>query len=342
MRWSPVIVFLIAAIPAFAQDKDHFSTTRSGNDMDENVTPMLLAQQLTLSCTTDLQKVKAIFYWITDNIAYRTGPVYSRKKKPKRMVLEESSDTAALKPLDERVAENVLEEKVAVCEGYSRLFKTLCHYSGLQAELVHGYARTESSKRIQRFRPNHTWNAVMIDSVWHLLDVTWAAGYITWRGNEFVKQLDEQYFLTSPGQFIREHYPDDMRWTLMEDPPLMPEFRQSPFKQKAFSKYLITNYKPEKGVIDVSPGDTISIELETASAEQDRNISSDPFLDTANYTTTVSALLVPVQQDRKIYYTYIVDRPSVKWLYLLYNDDIIMRYKLEIRQAAPVAISSER
>ena len=59
---------------------------------------------------------------------------------------------------------------------------------------------------------------------------------------------------------------------------------------------------------------------------------SDPFLDTALYTTPVSALLVPVQQDRKIFYTYVVDRPTVKWLYLLYNDDIIMRYKLEIRK----------
>jgi transglutaminase/protease-like cytokinesis protein 3 len=341
MRWLTVIVFLVAVIPAFAQDKDSFSKNNSSHRFDETTTPITLAQQLTLSCTTDLQKVKAIFYWVTDNIAYRTKTVYSRKK-PKRMVKEsEANDTGALKPLDERVSETVLEERVAVCEGYARLFKTLCHYAGLQAEVVHGYARTEATRRIQRFRPNHSWNAVMIDSVWRLLDVTWASGYITWHGNEFVKQLDEQYFLTAPAQFIREHYPDDMRWTLMDDPPLMPEFRQSPFKQKSFTKYLITIYKPEKGVIEVSPGDTINIELETASAEKDRSIMSDPFLDTTIYTTPVSALLVPVQQDKKIFYTYIVDRPTVRWLYLLYNDDIIMRYKLEVKQTAPVAVNKE-
>ncbi|HKZ67757.1 MAG TPA: transglutaminase domain-containing protein, partial [Chitinophagaceae bacterium] len=279
---------------------------------------------------------------ITDNISYRTKPTRSRKRVSPVFV-EETNDTAALKTLDERVAENVLEERIAVCDGYARLFKTLCIYSGIQAEVINGYARTEATKRIQRFRPNHSWNAVMIDSVWQLLDVTWASGYITWHGGEFVRHLDEQYFLSTPEQFIREHYPDDLRWTLMDDPPLMPEFRHSPFKQKSFSKYQITSYSPEKGIIEVSPGDTILIELETGNAEKDRQVSSDPFLDTTIYTTTISALLVPViQHDKKIVYSYIADIPTVQWLYILYNDDIILRYKLNVRSNnSGIAISEE-
>ena len=333
MKWLPVIWLLITTLPGFSQqDSDGIQKTNRKDRFDDALKPVVLAQQLTVSCSTDLQKVRAIFYWITDNISYRTKPPHVRRKAAP-LIVDEASDTAALKPLDERVAENVLEEKVAVCDGYARLFKTLCSYSGIKAEVINGYARTEATKRIQRFRPNHSWNAVMIDSVWQLLDVTWASGYITWHGNEFVRHLDEQYFLSAPEQFIREHYPDDMRWTLMTDPPLMPEFRHSPFKQKSFTKYLITAYRPEKGVIEVSQGDTITIELETASAEKDRQISSDPFLDTTIYSTTISALLVPVQEDKKFIYTYIASIPTVQWLYILYNDDIIMRYKLHIRQS---------
>lgn len=343
MKWLlPIWVLLISTSVFSQQDRDDIKKINRKELFGETNAPAVLAQQLTLTCSTDLQKVKTIFYWITENISYRTRPTRNRKKASP-VLIEEINDTAALKPLDERVAETVLEDRVAVCDGYARLFKTLCSYSGVQAEVINGYARTEATKRIQRFRPNHSWNAVMIDSVWQLLDVTWASGYITWHGNEFIRHLDNQYFLSTPEQFIREHYPDDLRWTLMDDPPLMPEFRHSPFKQKSFSKYGIITYKPEKGVIEVSRGDTILIELETSNAAKDKQISSDPFLDTAIYTSTISALLVPVtQQDNKIVYTYIADRPTVQWLYILYNDDIILRYKLKVRSNdSSVALNSK-
>ncbi len=332
MRWHLFIWLFIASAPVFSQqDATDVNRANRKERFNETITPASLAQQLTISCSTDLQKVRAIFYWITDNIAYRTKPVRSRKKSSPDFI-EDNSDTTALKPLDERVAETVLENRLAVCDGYARLFKTICIYSGIRAEVINGYARTEASKKIQRFRPNHSWNAVWIDSAWQLLDVTWASGYISWHGGEFVRHLDEQYFLSTPEQFIREHYPDDLRWTLMADPPLMPEFRQSPFKQKSFSKYQIIAYSPVKGIIEASPGDTIIIELESANAAKDRQISSDPFLDTTIYSTNFSALLLPsIEMNGKIIYTYIASSPTIQWLYILYNEDIIMRYRLLVK-----------
>lgn len=335
MKWRFVIIILFTSVPVFAQQD-------SGMRNKEINTPAALAQQLTFSCSTDIQKVRAIFYWITGNISYRTKPMRSRKKAVP-IIYEEADDTAALKPLDERVAETVLENRLAICDGYARLFKTLCLYSGVQAEVITGFARTESGKRIQRFQPNHSWNAVLIDSVWRLLDVTWASGYITWQGGEFVRHLDEQYFLSTPQQFISEHYPDDLRWTLMTDPPLMPEFRYSPFKQRSFSKYQITAYKPERGVIEVAQGDTIQIELETANAEKDRQVSNDPFLDTTLYSTASSALLMPsVTLTEKTIYTYIAGSPLVQWLYILYNDDVVLRYKLIIKNIPAAIVIGER
>jgi transglutaminase/protease-like cytokinesis protein 3 len=330
MKWLPVIVLLASFLPGMTQELNSIQKINRNKKADLAITPAELASSLTVSCTNDEQKVKAIFYWITDNIAYRTSPNVTRRNK-KLTVVDESNDTAALKPLDERVAETVLEDRVAVCDGYARLFKTLCNYSGVQAEVVHGYARTDATKRIQRFRPNHSWNAVMIDSVWYLLDVTWASGYITWHGNQFVRQLDPQYFLSSPAQFIREHYPDDLKWALMDDPPLMPEFRHSPFKQKSFSKYRIVSYKPEAGVIEVNKGDTVVFSVETADALKDSRVSSDPFLDTAVYNTATTALLVPSVLNNNISYTYVANVDTVQWLYILYNDDVILRYRLKVR-----------
>ena len=341
MKWLSVI-YVLASLPVFSQmNKTDFSEIDRRVQFVDAAAPFLLAQQLTADCTTDLQKVRAIFRWITDNIAYRTKEPVSRKRKS-RFTEEETDDTTLLKPLDERVAEIVLANKVAVCDGYARLFKTLCNYAGLQAEVITGYGKTEPHKIHQRFRNNHSWNAVMIDSVWQLLDVTWASGYINWQGDRFIRQLDEQYFLSPPDVFIREHYPDDLRWSLIDNPPLMAEFRLSPFKQKSFIKYNIISYKPAKGIIEANVNDTIHIVLESSDVAKDRNISSDPFLDTSIYSTPRSALLVPPGMiGSQTTYSYHVNSLSVEWLYMLYNDDIILRYKLVVKDNSSAMATSK-
>ncbi len=335
MKWI-VIICCFVCLPAFSQKtKIDFSEIDRSVQLINAKTPFELSQQLTAGYTSDLQKVRAIFRWVADNISYRTNNSIGSRKKRFQDIYEdpEDNDTSLLKPLDERVAEAVLKNRQAVCEGYARLFKTLCNFAGIKAEVISGYGKTEPYQIRQRFRVNHSWNAVLIDSVWQLLDVTWASGYITWQGDRFIKQLDEQYFLSRPEVFIKEHYPDDLRWSLMDDPPLMPEFRVSPFRQKSFTKYNIKSFKPSGGVIETNLGDTIQIEVESANVNKDQTISSDPFLDISLYSTNINALLMPSSGIimPKTIYTYAVTSPGIQWLYILYNDDVILRYKLVIK-----------
>ena len=293
-----------------------------------------LALKLTADCKTDLEKTRAIFRWITENISYRTPG-----KRVRNPVIAEKEDTGALKPLDERVAETVLQTRLALCDGYARTFKTLCSFAGIRSELVFGYARTEPLKRIQRFRSNHTWNAVYIDSNWHLLDVTWASGYIENGTDRFVRYFDEQYFLSKPEEFIREHYPDDLAWTLMPEPPLMPEFKHSPFRQRAFVKYKIAQFSPASGLIDAKVGDTLRFQLLSQDRKADENISADPFLDQSLYSSFKTALVKPLSsKGNLVEYNYIVISPSVQWLYLLYNDDVILRYRVNIKTAGTISV----
>ena len=327
MKWMLLLIFSLLLIEAKTQLPEKEKRKRV------ELNPAELARDLTIGHQSEIEKVRAIFDWITANISYRTGPSPRNKNEWENL---EEDDTGFLKPLDERVAETVLENRVAVCDGYARLFKSLCSHAGIRAEVIHGYGKTEPARVHQRFNANHSWNAVMIDGSWKLLDVTWASGYLTRQGGGFVRKLDEQYFLSPPEQFIREHFPDDIRWSLMEDPPLMPEFRYSPFKQKAFIKYRISSFRPSRGVIEASLGDTLEFTVQSSDIKSDQNISSDPFLDTSIYSTPFSALLVPPGLiSRKTVYTYVVNVPTVKWLYVLYNDDIILRYKLEIRNNKP-------
>src|SRR4029079_2030806 len=178
MKFSIFFLLLFLWTAAFSQRKtaSFSSIDWRAADIDAS-SPDTLAMQLTAPYSTDLEKVRAIFRWITEHIEYNT-----LRSQPYGIVyyddgIESAHDNdSILQPLDLRVAEIVLKRRVAFCEGYARLFETLCDYAGIRSEVISGYSRTNMSSR--QFRCNHKWNAVLIDSNWYLLDVTWASGYL--------------------------------------------------------------------------------------------------------------------------------------------------------------------
>ncbi len=302
--------------------------------------PATLARQLTSTAHSDREKVTSIFRWITDNISYRIKSPGKRSGAVNIQAKDlpvETDDTTALKPLNERVAEHVLEQRVAGCDGYARLFTTLCDHAGLRSEVIVGYAKNDGHRPVLRFAVNHYWNAVFFEGGWHLLDATWASGYVDWRGDEFVKEYDSRYFLTSPDLFIQDHYPDDPRWTLLPDSKVPDEFRYSPFQQKSFSKYGITTVFPTAGIIEAAVGDTIFLQLET-NGPDDQDILPDLLVDSSLFTYSPAwVFLKPCEQDGSLrfshlhQYRYAVSSADVKWLYLIYNDDIVLRYKINVK-----------
>jgi hypothetical protein len=326
------IIFLLLSNSCFGQKR-----TASFSSIDWNVriieapTVDSLAKKLTASYQTDLEKTRAIFSWIAQHIAYNTG-IYNvgRSYRPVKYVFD-PADTVSSKPATEQTAERVLRRRVAICDGYSKLFKTLCDYAGLESEVILGYGKCYLEKD-EKFRTNHTWNAVRIDSTWRLLDVTWASGYVTF-SNEFVHRMDESYFLTSPQQFILDHYPEDLKWTLLERPPTLREFHFSPFKYKSFIKYGITSAFPSNGTIEAVAGDTIRIELKLKDPSRDSLTAADPFFDsTIIQLSPLSVFLQPVIENNKAIYTYVVGSNDMEWLHLLYNRDPVLRYKLNVKK----------
>ncbi|MBC7949346.1 MAG: hypothetical protein H7Y42_15780 [Chitinophagaceae bacterium] len=290
----------------------------------ETSSPAILVREITSAQQTDREKVTSIFRWITGNISYNVK-AWNRGKRP---IYEEPEDTArTLKPLNQRVAETVLKRRIAVCDGYARLFKTLCDHAGVPSEIIMGYARTGAGSKRDRFKSNHTWNAVYLDSSWHLLDATWASGFTTHRGDAFVQQYDHKYFLASPGEFIVDHYPEDMSWTLLKDPPSLVEFNHTPFKYTGFVKTLINSYSPSKGVIEASLGDSIRFEVESSSIYGLLSVASTPPVDTI-WNDDEPAII----GGRKKTCVYNVTDPTVEWLYVTCNGRIILRYRLQIRK----------
>ncbi|MEO8405476.1 MAG: transglutaminase domain-containing protein [Chitinophagaceae bacterium] len=301
--------------------------------------PATLSELLTAPYHTDKEKVRAIFRWITQHISYYRPMVKSNKKnKTANFFYGYASlevDTGDLKPLTERIAINTLVNRRAICDGYSRLFKSLCDHACIPAEIITGYARSDVDRVEQKFRSNHSWNAVYIDSAWQLLDVTWASGYLNRSNDDFIRYYDDYYFLTPPQDFIRHHYPDDLRWTLLERTPPLYEFRYMPFRPRSYVKYDIKDYYPSRGIIDAKLGDTIHLELETNVPYRNVSIAPDSLWEESTLVTDPSfAYLNPVAigSGKKVTYSFAVNSELVEWLYIMYNNDAVLRYRVNIKK----------
>jgi len=293
------------------------------------IRPEVLARALTEKLPSEKEKARAIFTWIAENIQYNTAIAYPRRGK---FSTWDPSDTMSVwRSADEMTAIRVLYRGTAVCDGYARLFKTLCDYAGLQSVVITGYGRCFGDNGV-RFRTNHCWNAVRIDSIWELLDVTWGSGYVNYSG-DFVQRTDDNYFMVPPSRFIHDHLPEDLSWTLLANPPAMKEFDREPFRYKSFVKYGISMFEPSGGTIEASPGDTIKIEVQVNDPEKNSKIAPGMVFDSllAN-AIPLNAFLTSSSGERRLVYTYVVAEQAPGWINILYNHDPVLRYRLKLKK----------
>ncbi len=213
-------IFLLAAMVTVgsAQERNIIGTKKGGTVLraetpSSSPSTAELAQLITLNASTESGKVHAIYRWIVNSIRYDHALRTSKRLQDKIYTSEEN------------VVKNVLLRKKALCGGYAFLFRDLCRSVGITAEAIHGFTKDFSGVKKEYDNPHHTWNAVRIDGKWKLLDIAWAVGY----GSDGVP--DDFWFLLPPEEFIYSHYPQDVKWTLMQDPISFSAFQNVGFKE---------------------------------------------------------------------------------------------------------------
>lgn len=155
-----------------------------------------LARYMLENFTTERQKVRAVYTWITSNVEYSKDSMYYFRRW-------------GTDPEEKMSA--ILRRRKGVCENYAALFANIVSKCGVQAVAVTGYTKT--GDRVNR--SGHGWAAVSVEGVWLLCDPTWDAG----RTNSY------QYFLAPPAEFISTHMPFDPLWQLLQNPITNHEFR---------------------------------------------------------------------------------------------------------------------
>ena len=123
-----------------------------------------LAQEITKDIDKEYlaenEKAEAIYRWIFENIEYDT----------------ETSDAPP------KSAKNILIDRKGNKQELSYLFAALLRESNIQARLVQGTISEEF----------HTWNEMLVNGKWFIVDVTWGSGYMDSENIE--KELDMSYF----------------------------------------------------------------------------------------------------------------------------------------------------
>jgi hypothetical protein len=168
-----------------------------------------LSSYLTSSAQNDIEKARAIYRWITENIAY-------------------NFEGYLAKQYGDQSAAAVLQRRTAVCAGYANLFEALGKSAGLEVVVVEGWSKGYGYVDDTLYGdPNHAWNAVSLGGNWYLIESTWGSGFI---GEEkrFVRRFESYYFLVPPEQLIFTHYPLDPRWQLLAGSLTKDQFLSSP------------------------------------------------------------------------------------------------------------------
>ncbi|MCF6308449.1 MAG: hypothetical protein L3J09_10895 [Flavobacteriaceae bacterium] len=234
------LLLVFATTTLFSQDYERIDATilLYPNTCES---PEEISKFITRDFQTEEEKVRAIYSWIIQNIAYEPSEYkkfdYRFSNYRERNKKEEITRN--------KIINRTLQKGIAVCEGYAFLFEKLCELQGITNYLVRGDTKTTIEGIGKEFNTNHMWNVAIIDGKSYLFDPTWGAGKYN---QKFIKELSYFYYKTPPKQFIKTHYPDIFEDALVLESMSKQEFSEIPLiiNRDLLISDIIT---PNKGII---------------------------------------------------------------------------------------------
>lgn len=191
---------------------EHVANRYKGEDLTNLP---LLVHNLTSQLDTDVERFRAIYYWVSHNISGNYDLMSTNERTRKKLRNDPEKLHQWNNQFKKRVFTKLLYDKETLCTGYAYLIKVLSNLAGLECKIIHGYNLNNSSKSNKRNGPNHSWNTVKLNGKWYLCDATWSSGYTDMSNFLFEFEYDNSYFLMKPSEFVKTHEPLDETWTLL-------------------------------------------------------------------------------------------------------------------------------
>lgn len=164
-------------------------SARFVNSLPLGTTPVTLAQgYVCRPYRSDVQRLRAIFTWVSERISWEED-------------FEGDIDTR-----------HVIQTKRGCSEEIAILVAEMCSSVGLHAEVVRGYLKTPGEILDLDIvaRPNHFWNAVIVDGEWRIMDCSLAGPTNPKRSlysSAGSQVADGWWFLARPMEICYTHVP---------------------------------------------------------------------------------------------------------------------------------------
>lgn len=161
------------------------------------------SESITEGCSTNEEKVYAIYKWIAENISY---------DYPASKIIDGTAVNVSNAAELSQIATN--EEKVyrykrGVCDGYTHLARLMLVSVGVPCINLSGDCRWHMDIEGNTYkRTTHAWNAVYVNNQWALFDFTWGSGgkYYGDNSKENVNPyFDNTKWFASTGTFGKDH-----------------------------------------------------------------------------------------------------------------------------------------
>ena len=205
--------------------------------------PSDLARKLTRPFPAQRDQARVLYTWLATHIEYDmvrfNAPSVTRQFSGRT----DREVEAKIKAWHDKETRAAWLAKKGICGDFSRLMEQMCAAAGLECMVVQGLSRATSGGAAD----NHIWNAVKFDGQWHLVDATWAAGYI--ESDRFVANFSGAFFDTSPELFALSHLPDQARWQLLAQPVSKAAFDKQPYVNIWNAHFPVTACAPAGGKI---------------------------------------------------------------------------------------------
>lgn len=208
-----------------------------------------LARAITEPCTSDLEKFRAIYMWIAHHVRYDCRK-FHHPDRPSFRAPSQAALEAKMAAYQAKQVAKTAKYKKGVCQDYSELFTALCDAEGLTSQVIEGNARDFHKPYRNAHNNPHAWNAIEIEGQWYLLDVTWGAGYTDPEVRKFTQKVGPGFFMTPPDRFAQNHFPDDPKWQLLDQPFSKKSFSAQPMLNYGQDKYPILDFSKDISTVD--------------------------------------------------------------------------------------------
>jgi hypothetical protein len=179
-------------------------------------------------------KARAIYYWITHNIAIDPRAFKNNDKK---------------KTLPEEV---ILSRKTTGL-GYSLLVQEMCSYVKIRCLSIDGHIKTFAEQINEpEDEVNHSWNVIQLGQSpesWYYVDACRGSGYLDEKMTVFTRNFTSEYFFADRNIFNLDHYADNSAWQLGKGPNNLKAFYSLPIISSEAYAMGLGKPIPEVGLI---------------------------------------------------------------------------------------------